>query len=130
MDTEANKLITARLMNWGLWSRGGMPALGYPAWYEVMHDYFPSAIRLSPDSNDAEHIEYILSSLNLGALKGIGLGDLYLFICKLEYKEIERPRESKAEHVRRKYQLPCSERTFRYHLHGAKKAVYLLANPI
>ena len=129
-DDDANELVTARLLNWGLWSRGKVTDLDYPKWYEIFSRYLPTANHLSPDGIDAAHIEYVLSSLNLGALKGIGLGDLYQLVCKLEYVEHERPRELKAEYVRKRFKLPCSERTFRFHLYNAKKAVYMLANPL
>jgi len=126
MTQDDNELVTARLINWGLWVRGGMPYLGYPAWTDIWHGYFPSKVHITPDCDDAEHIEYIVSSLDIAGRGGLGLGDIYAFICRLEYVEIERPRMAKAEHVRRKYNVPCSERTFRYHLYNAKRAVHML----
>ena len=130
-DTEADRLVTARLINWGLWNNTNCyPHLGYPAFVDIMKDYFPSITRINPDDNDAMHIEYILSSMDVGSRKGICWGEIYMFVCRLEFIEFERPREAKAQHVRLKYQKPCSERTFRYHLYNAKKAIHLFADPI
>jgi hypothetical protein len=130
-DDKANELVTSRLINWGLAHRGKIVNLDFPTWYEIWKSYLPNHDhRITPDLIDAAHIENILTSLNLGALKGVGLGDLYLMVCKQEYIEADRPRELKAEYVRRAMRLPCSERTFRYHLHNAKRAVHTFANPL
>jgi len=131
MDTSTDRIITARLLNWGLWSKtGGYPNLGIPGYTEILREYFPQVVRINPDAIDAEHIEYVISSLDMGNRNNhIGNGTLYAFILRLEFIEYERPREAKAEHVRRKHKRPCSERTFRYHLYNAKKAVELLAEP-
>jgi len=131
VDKEANDLVTARLLNWGLWSNVNCyPHLGYTAFVEIMKDYFPQATRINPDDIDGQYIEDILTDLNMGGIKGVGDGQLFRFVCKLEFVEFERPRESKAEHVRRKMKRPCSERTFRYHLYRAKKAIHTFADPI
>ena len=131
MDSSTNEIITARLINWGLWSNtGGYPNLGIPGYTEILREYFPQVVRINPCSIDAEHIEYVISSLDLGNRNDrIGMGTLYAFVLRLEFIEYERPRSLKAEHVRRKHSRPCSERTFRYHLYNAKKAVELLAEP-
>ena len=131
MDSSRDNLITARLLNWGLWSNtGGYPNLGIPGYTEILREYFPQVVRISPDAIDAEHIEYVISSLDLGNRNDmIGSGSLYAFVLRLEYIEYERPRSLKCEHVMRKHSRPCSERTFRYHLYNAKKAVDTLAEP-
>jgi hypothetical protein len=132
MHSHQNEEITARLINWGLWNRGGYPNLGTPAFVDIMSEYFPQQTHIAPDSIDAEHLEYIISSIELGARNDhIGATcSIYPLVLKLEFIEHERPRELKAEHVRRKYNVRCSERTFRFHLFNAKKAVNLLANPL
>jgi hypothetical protein len=132
VNREADQLITSRLLNWGLWSNiGGFPDLGTPAFIEIMKEYFPQDTRITPNSIDAEHIEEVISSLEVGTRSGIiNNGSLYSFVLRLEYLEYDRPRSLKCEHVRRKHGRKCSERTFRYHLHNAKKAVNYLCNPL
>ena len=132
MDSNTNDIITARLINWGLWSKGGYPNLGTPAFVDIMRDYFPQQTHITPDAIDAEHLEFIISSIELGARndKIGGACSIYPLILKLEFIEYERPRELKAEHIRRRHKRPCSERTFRYHLFNAKKAVNMLSNPL
>ena len=131
MHSHQNEEITARLINWGLWNRGGYPNLGTPAFVDIMSEYFPQAARINPDAIDGEHIEEVISSLDLGNRNGkIGNGTLYAFVLRLEYIEYQRPREAKAEHVRHKYKRKCSERTFRYHLYNAKRAILMLSNPL
>ena len=132
MDSHQNSIITARLINWGLWNKGGYPNLGTPAFVDIMSDYFPQDTHITPDSIDAEHLEFVISSIELGS-RGDILGDvcgIYPLVLKLEFIEYERPRELKAEHIRRAHNVKCSERTFRYHLFNAKKTVNLLANPL
>jgi hypothetical protein len=126
-------IITARLTNWGIWAKGGYPNLGTPAYVEIMRDYFPQRqLKMTPNNIDAEHIEYIISTIELASRNGIieGAVSIYPLVLKLEFIEYERPRELKAEHIRRKSSRPCSERTFRYHLSRAKQAVAMLANPL
>ena len=133
MTPEAEEIITARLINWGLWNKGGYPSLGTPAYVEIMRDYFPQRmVKMTPNNLDAEHIEWVVSSLELGARNGKigGAVGIYPLVLKLEFIEYERPRELKAEHVRRKHDRPCSERTFRYHLHRAKEVVNMLSSPL
>ena len=133
MTPEAEEIITARLINWGIWNKGGYPLLGTPAYVEIMRDYFPQRqLKITPNNIDAEHIEYIISSIELASRSGIieGAVSIYPLVLKLEFIEYERPRELKAEHIRRKSSRPCSERTFRYHLSRAKQAVAMLANPL
>ena len=68
-DESANQLVTARLVNWGLAHRGKVVDLDYQTWYEIWGRYLPNHDhRVTPDLLDAQHIEEILTSLNLGAL--------------------------------------------------------------
>lgn len=130
-DKSARDEISLRLVNWGLWSRtGGIPNLNYPAWIDIMRDYFPADTRITPDSNDAEIIENVISTLNIAGRRGMGWGEVYQFILKMEYVEYGRPQSLKADHVRYKFKHPCSMRTYRYHLHGAKEAVYKFSGPL
>lgn len=130
-DDTANEITTARLVNWGLSHRGKVVNLDFPTWHQIFSRYVINHDhRISPDLLDAQHIEDVLISLNLGALKGIGLGDLYLMVCIQEFINYQSPRQLKAEYIRRKTGLACSERTFRYHLYNAKRAVHLFANPL
>ena len=130
-DTATDREITARLINWGLWNNTNCyPNLGYPAFVEIMSEYFPSATRINPNEIDAQHIEDVISSLDLAGRGGIGWGEIWAFVCRLEYIEFERPRSAKAEHVRLKYKRPCSTRTFRYHLYNAKRAIHIFSDPI
>ena len=133
LETEADRQVTARLINWGVWNKGGFPHLGTPAYVEIMRDYFPQRqLKITPNNLDAEHIEYVISTIELASRHGIieGAVGIYPLVLKLEYIEYERPRELKAEHIRRRHDVKCSERTFRYHLSRAKQAVHLLANPL
>ena len=130
MSPEADKEITARLINWGLWAKGGIPKLGTPAFVEIMSEYFPQDTRIAPDEIDAQHIEEILSSLDIAGRGGMNWGDVWAFVCRLQFIEIERPTQAKAEHVRSKFKIRCSERTYRYHLFNARKAVHAFANPL
>jgi hypothetical protein len=95
-----------------------------------MSRYFPQATHITPNDIDAQHIEDIISTLDIAGRKGMGLGEIWAFVCRLEYIEYDRPRSVKAEHVRRKYNRSCSERTFRYHLYNAKRAIYVFASPL
>ena len=127
-DKAADEEITARLLNWGIWNnRRGLPKFNYPSYVEIMRKYFPADGRFEPDDIDAQHLEDIISTLNVAGRGGFGWGDIYAFTLKLEFIEFGRPRESKAEHVRRKFDCPCSERTFRHHLYRAKRAVWAFA---
>jgi len=133
MTPEDDEVITARLINWGLWTRGGFPRFEATSYACLWKAYFPQrGVRITTNDLDAEHIEYIVSSLEMGARSGEITGPvaIYPLVLKLEYTEHERPRELKAEHIRRKHDIKCSERTFRYHLHRAKEAVHLLSGPI
>lgn len=129
-DKEAERIVIARLINWGLWSKyGGFPKLNYPAWIEIMREYFPADARTMPDDIDAEHIEHVISTLNIVGRRGLGWGEVYQFILKMEYIEHGRPQIAKAEHVRHKFKQPCSDRTYRYHFYKAKRAIHAFANP-
>ena len=79
---------------------------------------------------DGAHLAYIISTLDMAGREGIGIGDLYAFILKIEYIEIARPVGERAKHVSRKFSRPCGERTYYYHLAAAKKAVHSFAEPI
>ena len=131
-DKDAEAKVIARLTNWGIWSRiGGFPKLGTPAYVEIMRDYFPSGDdHITPNNKDAEHIEEIITTLDIAGRHGLGWGDIYRLIFKMEFVEHGRPQSVKADHIRWKFKQPCSERTYRYHWYRAKKVIYFLADPL
>ena len=131
--TDEWKILEARLYNWGLFCRvGGFPKLGYPTWNEIMREYMsePGAGRISPNEIDGMHLENVISSLNVISRGGMGMGELYAFILKLEYIERGRPIRAKAEHVRHKFRCKCGERAYYYHYYGARKAVATFAGSL
>lgn len=130
-DKSAERIVIARLINWGLWSRfGGIPKLGYPAWIDIMREFFPADCHTIPDDLDAQHIEDIISTLNIAGRRGMGWGEVYQFILKMEFVEHGRPQKLKAQHVRGKFKQPCSVRTYQYHFYRVKRAIYYLAAPV
>lgn len=131
-DKEAEERVKLRLANWGIWSRiGGFPKLGTPAYVEIMRDYFPSdRVPLTPNNKDAEHIEYIISTMDIAGRRGLGWGDIYRLIYKMEFVEYPRPQEAKAQHVRKAFGCKCSGRTYRYHWYRAKRKIHVLSDPL
>ena len=131
-DEKAEKEILARLNNWALWSSiGGFPNLDPPAYVEVMSEYFPSEHRSTPYDKDAEHLEHIISTLDIAGRNGQGWGDIYRFILKQEFLEHERPQILKAQNVKRWLRVESyTQRTYRNHWYAAKKAVFMYADPI
>jgi len=129
---EAEDVILARLTNWGIWSKiGGFPNLGTPAFVDIMNEYFPSdRIPITPNNQDAEHLESIITTLDIAGRRGMGWGEVYRLIFKMEFIEHGRPQSVKADHIRWKFKQPCSERTYRYHWYRAKRAIHLLADPL
>ena len=122
--------IHARLLNWGSWLRwdNTIARLGYPT--QCPFVFSPRKGAMVADI-DAEHIEWIVSSLHVSELP---LGVLYAFVLKVEYAE--RPDKAvphvsqRAGDVRRRFRRPCAERTYYHHLAKAKRAVTMFAGPI
>ena len=130
-DQVADEVIRARLINWGLFGRfGGIPKLGYPAFIQIMQEYFPSDHPMLPDSIDAMRLDYIISTLNMAGKDDCGRGDLYQYILLMEYKERERPQSDKAKRVSQKFRCRCASSTYRAHHAKARKAVALFAEPL
>ncbi len=131
-DKEAEDIVLGRLVNWGIWSKvGGYPNLGTPSYIQIMRDYFPSDDdRITPNNKDAEHIENIITSLDIAGRRGLGWGDVYRLIYKMEFVEYPRPQSAKAEHIRAAFNHPCSERTYRYHWSRAKRIIHFMADPL
>lgn len=121
--------VHARLINWGRWLRfdDTLYRLGFP--HEAPFVFSPRKGGVIADI-DAEHIEWIVSSL---AVSNIGNGMLYAFILKIEYAEKPEgmigPVETRAADVRRRFKRPCAISTYYYHLAKAKQAVKILADP-
>jgi len=133
MTKEETDLIEARLVNWALFLRhGGIPALSYVTWPQIMKQYWsePGAHSNVVNEIDGMHLADIISTLDIAGRNGTGLGDLYAFILKVEYIERGRPVGLRAKHVSLKFKRPCGERTYYYHLAGAKLAVHSFAEPI
>ena len=122
--------IHARLLNWGRWLRydPDMAKLGYPRKSPFV--FSPTRGTMIADI-DAEYIEYIVSTLNVSKF---GRGELHAFILRVEYVEHEEshmPHASqRARDVRRRFRLPCAERTYYKLLEKAKAAVDALAEPL
>jgi len=95
---------------------GGMPDLGYPSWHEIMREYWgdTGVGKTAPDEADALHLENIISTMDTMGRSGTGIGHVYAFILRLEYVEVGRPVEARAEHVRAKFKVRCGERTYYY----------------
>ena len=129
-DKLNNDLIHTRLLNWGRWLRNDstFARLGYPS--HAPYLVSPSKGKLIA-ALDAQHIEYIVSTL---AVSGIDRAVLYAFILKVEYaerKNNEIPHVSqRAKDVRRRFKCPCAERTYYHHLNKAKQAVQAFAEEI
>lgn len=122
--------IHARLVNWGRWLRwdSAIARLGYPT--EAPFSFSPRRGGIVADL-DAEHIEWVISSLNVSGYEN---GVLYAFILKVEYAESPDQAMSyvgqRAEDVRQRFKRPCAISTYYYHLVKAKTAVRYLAGPI
>jgi len=132
-DKKAKEQTIARLTNWGVWSRvGGFPNLGTPAYVEIMKDYFPDkSPKVTPNNADAEHLENIITTMDIAGRNGFGWGDVYRLILKMEFIEHGRPQSLKANHVKRKFELKSyAERTYRYHFYRAKQEIYYLADSV
>lgn len=126
----------ARLINWGRWLKydNTFAKLGYPKHAPFV--FIPYKGKMIADL-DAEHIEFIVSTLAVAGRNSPELcrdGLLHSFILKIEYgetiREKKRPVADRAEDVRRRFNRPCSEKTYYYHLARAKRAVRLLAGPV
>lgn len=121
--------VSARLINWGRWLRfdDTLYRLGFP--HEAPFVFSPRKGGVIADL-DAEHIEWVISSL---AVSNIGNGRLYAFILKVEYAEkpegLIGPVSTRAEDVRRRFKRPCAERTYYHHLEKARDTIKLLADP-
>jgi hypothetical protein len=127
----------ARLINWGLWHSvdNTFRRLDYPRWYEILKKFYgieSSGLQLA--ELDAEHLEDIISTLDMAGRGGFGWGTLWAFVLKLEYIEgapYRHPTLSqKAKDVSRKFCRPCSERSYQRHLYNARCAVFEFADPI
>jgi len=123
--------INARLINWGRWLRwdSTIARLGYPT--QCPFVFSPRKGKMIADL-DAEHIEWVVSSLYMAGTKpGFELSLLYAFVLRVEFAE--RPENSqphvsqKAEDVRRRFKRPCAERSYYRHLYNAKLAVMVWA---
>lgn len=122
--------IHARLCNWGRWLRYDPgQSLGYPTKSPFV--FSPRAGGGLIADLDAEHIEWIVSSLGIS---GLERGELYAFVLKVEYAE--RPEHAmphvsqRAADVKDRFRCPCAERTYYHHLAKAREAVHTFADPI
>lgn len=130
-NREAERIVIARLINWGLWSRfGGIPKLDYPAWIDIMREFFPAECYTIPDEIDAQHMESIISTLDIIGRRGKGWGEVYKHILLMEYRDFGRPQEAKAENIRDRFKTRCSIRTYQYHFYRVKRAIHYLSSPV
>ena len=125
-----------RLSNWGRWcASGGDLVQGYTTWGELLKQFLGEhGNRITIDELDALKLEFVISTLDMRGRDGTGLGELWAFCLRLEYVErstnTQRPQSLRAKHVSRKFKRPCAARTYRKHLYNARKAVFLLAEPL
>lgn len=125
--------IDARLINWGRWLRHDQTIrrLGYP--WKSPFVFSPSKGAAIADL-DAEHIEWVISSLDVAGRQGFGKGMLYAYILRLEFAERDGdhlpPVGDRAKDVSRRFKRPCGERTYYYHLAAAKRLVAVLAEEL
>jgi hypothetical protein len=129
---EENKVIEARLKNWGDFNRfGGIPKLGYLSFTRLMSLYIEQDSYNITDEIDAMYIGEIISSLDIAARRGdINWGDVYAYVLYQEYVRIDRAYGVKAKLVSMKFGFPCSEKTFKKHVRMAKLTVHYMAEPI
>lgn len=130
-NKEAEKeQIHARLLNWGRWLRNDntYQKLGYPSKSPFV--VAPTKGNLISDL-DAQHIEEVVSSLNVS---GINNAVIYAFILKIEYAERPTSRMhtvgDRAKDVSRHFNCRCGERTYYYHLAKARTAVSMLSGAV
>ena len=131
-DDKAKAEVLLRLANWSLWSQtGGYPNLNMPSFVEIMSEYFPADWRDVAYDRDAQHIEDIITTLDIAGRNWDGWGDVYRLILKMEYLERGAPLEVKTNNVKRRFQFrKYSQRSYERHWHLAKMAVFLWAEPI
>ena len=140
MNKLAQKLIRdeqeIRLSNWGRYVRSGShPGLDYTTWGQVLRQYLGE-----PDNSitineiDGQRLEDVISTLDVSGRNGFGWGELWSAVLRVEY--VERPegqqpaQEQKAKDISRKFNRPCSSRTYRHNLWNAKRAVFSLIDPL
>ena len=125
-----------RLVNWGRWHRHDdtLARLAYPTWPQIMRLYWPAPGGPAVAELDAEHLEHVISTLDIAGRGGFGWGELYAFCLRIEYIERptdkQRPPSERARFVREKFKRPCAVRTYHHHVQNAKRAVFALAGPI
>lgn len=111
-----------RMINWGRVMRDRYNGNGYPSSVSFMT--FPSKCETA-DELDAEKIEEVMAAFRVG---NIGLSAVHAFLAKIEYLERDEARmntaSERAADVRRKYNMPCSERTYYRLLWQARKAIW------
>lgn len=105
--------IRARLWNWGIWARGGLPAL------EGRNSIWGSPARLPVriDVDDAERVEFVITSLSQPTKARPWRK--YAFMLKLFYCEGGMLKD-KVKDYNARWRVSISERTFTRRLRDAE----------
>ena len=125
-----------RLKNWGKWNRSGNnPNLNYVTWGEIFSFYLGSPVIEFIDSNDAQEIEGVITTLDIAGKNGeYPMTQVQMFCLRVEYMErsdkSQRPIEERAKHVRRKFKRPCGKWSYYKHLTNGRNAVFALAKDL
>lgn len=119
---DDDRMMHLRMINWGRCMRDRKTGHGYPRSVPFMA--FP-VHGWTADELDADRIEEILAAFRTSE---IGLTEIHASVLKIEYLErFENQMNTVAERasdVRRRYKMPCSERTYGRMLWAARKAVW------
>lgn len=121
--------VDARLVNWGKWLRSDstLMKLGYPS--QAPFVFSPRKGSMIADL-DAEHIEWVVSSLHLS---GYPRPILHRFILLTEYAlraTGATPVSERAKRVRKAFKMSFSERSYYRHLAEAKRMVMVWSGKI
>jgi hypothetical protein len=118
--------LHGRLLNWGRWLRydDTVSQLGYPK--KCPFTFSPSRGGMVADI-DAQHIEHVVSSLDMAGRGGFGHGWMYAFILRVEYAEkpdgLMGPVSERAKDVSRRFKTRCSQRQYYNLLYRARRMV-------
>lgn len=125
-----DKIMHGRLLNWGRFLRSD------DTYYKLDYPHIVPFIMLPTPGKtisevDAEHIEYIVSTLAICEYK---LPREHAFVLKVEYAEKGEnfigPVAERAKDVSRRYGIKCSVRGYYNMLYRARQAVDNLSMPL